>query len=156
MNNYIDTAEVAKIIRGELKKHFPAFKFTVKSHRYSGGSSIRVGWMDGPTRTQVEEKVGQYQGASFDGMVDLKEYHSSEYAGRMVHFGNDFLFCERDYSDAAIQAAVEWYTNTFGDAKPVEFIPRHQNAGWEVSASFRADYATEECIFRHLHETELT
>lgn len=39
---YIDTADVAKILRKALKHDFPATKFRVRSRRYAGGSSIDV------------------------------------------------------------------------------------------------------------------
>ena len=51
---YISTTETAKIIRQELAKAFPGIKFSVKSKSYSGGSSIDVGWTDGPTPKMVE------------------------------------------------------------------------------------------------------
>jgi hypothetical protein len=100
MSRTIDTAEVAKIIRTELKKNFPGIKFSVKSSRYSGGSSINVKYSDGPALDAVKSVIGHFHGASFDGMQDLKEYHVSEYNGEAVRFGNDFLFIDREYSRA--------------------------------------------------------
>lgn len=97
---WIDTAEVAKLIRKELKQAFPVQRFSVKSSRYAGGSSIDVSWTDGPTTKLVEERIGHFHGSTFDGMIDLKSYHDTEHDGRMVHFGNDFLFCHRGYSPA--------------------------------------------------------
>ncbi len=32
-------------------------------------------------------------------MVDLKSYHESEHEGERVHFGADFVFCQRRESD---------------------------------------------------------
>jgi hypothetical protein len=39
MTHDIDPAEVAKLVRKELHTAFPATKFSVKTSRYSGGSS---------------------------------------------------------------------------------------------------------------------
>jgi hypothetical protein len=71
---YIDTAETAKMIRAALKRAFPGVKFGVRSHRYAGGSSINIDWLDGPTQAMVAALVGQYQGKGFDGMIDMAYY----------------------------------------------------------------------------------
>lgn len=73
-NGYIDTADVAKLIRHQLAQRFPAVKFSVRLKRYAGGSSINVYWVDGPTGKQVEEVTRNYEGRRFDGMIDLA-YH---------------------------------------------------------------------------------
>lgn len=69
---YLSCAETAKLIRVALKKAFPGVKFSVRSHTYSGGASIRVGWTDGPTTKMVEAVTNAYAGGGFDGMIDLK------------------------------------------------------------------------------------
>jgi hypothetical protein len=68
---YIGSTETATLIRGALKSRFPGVKFSVKTDKYSGGSSIRIKWTDGPTDSMVSAVVGQYQGGRFDGMIDL-------------------------------------------------------------------------------------
>jgi hypothetical protein len=105
---YLSVAETAKFVRRALKREFPGVKFSVRSDSYSGGASIDVKWTDGPTRRDVERVAKAYAGATFDGMIDLKSYHSSELYvaddpardGEAVHFGADFVFCERSYSEA--------------------------------------------------------
>jgi hypothetical protein len=100
----ISTADTAKLIRKELKHYFPATKFSVRSHSYSGGSSINVSWVDGPTSKEVDLIVKRFQGASFDGMIDLKEYHNSfvilegSTLPIEVHYGADFVFTNREFS----------------------------------------------------------
>jgi len=74
---YLDVAETAKCLRIGLKKHFPGIKFSVRSKSYAGGASISVSWVDGPTTKQVDRIAGNYSGANFDGMIDLKNYHTS-------------------------------------------------------------------------------
>src|SRR6185503_87193 len=78
---YITVTETAKLVRAALKAAFPVVKFSVTSKSYSGGASISVGWVDGPTEASVRAVTGQYQGATFDGSIDLKEYHSSTLNG---------------------------------------------------------------------------
>jgi conjugative element/phage-associated large polyvalent protein len=115
---HIDTADVAKLIRVELKKTFPATKFSVNSKRYAGGSSIRVSWTDGPTKKRVEDVIGHFHGASFDGMIDLKSYHDSEHDGEKVHFGNDYLFCDRELSPGFVTRVAEEVERRIGRPVP--------------------------------------
>jgi len=92
MTRYIDTAEVSKLAKNILKKQFPGFPFSVKSKRYSGGSSVTVYWTDGPTTQRVEALISHMHGAEFDGMTDLKEYNGKPYQ-------NDYIFTQRSISD---------------------------------------------------------
>lgn len=74
---YLSAAETAKLVRQALKKPFPGVKFSVRSKTYSGGASIDVSWVDGPTTKQVDSIIGVYSGADFDGMIDMKCYSQS-------------------------------------------------------------------------------
>lgn len=69
---YLSAAQTAKLIRAALKAAFPGVNFSVRSRTYSMGASIDVRWDDGPTSADVEKVAKRYQGASFDGMIDLK------------------------------------------------------------------------------------
>lgn len=71
---YLDTKDAAKCLRTTLAKKFPGVKFSVKISRYSGGSSIRVSWIDGPTAKQVEAYANAFEGKGFDGMIDMSYY----------------------------------------------------------------------------------
>ena len=53
---YFDTVETAKLIRKALKAKFPGVKFSVRSRKYAGGSSIDVVWTDGPAAKAVDKK----------------------------------------------------------------------------------------------------
>jgi len=85
---YIDVAEVAKLIRKHLKKNFAGVKFSVRISRYAGGSSINVGWTDGPTQAEVEKVTGPFQGSRFDGMIDLQycasQWYCDEHGARVA------------------------------------------------------------------------
>ncbi len=74
---YLSTAETAKLIRAALKRAFPRTKFSVRSHRYSGGASIDVGWADGPAAAAVDPIVQQFRRGDFDGMIDMKVHFTS-------------------------------------------------------------------------------
>lgn len=103
----IDTADVAKLIRRDLKAVFgKTVKFSVRSSRYSGGSSIDVSWTDGPTQKMVERIVKGYAGGGFDGMTDYKYHFDGFLDGERVRFGVDFVFVNRRHSDEILLRAA--------------------------------------------------
>lgn len=104
---YFTCAETAKIIRTALKEAFPKVKFSVKSHTYSGGASIYIRWKDGPNSAQVEAVASKFEASYFDGGIDYKGSIFHMMDGQQVRFGADFIFFNRDYSDAAIQRAID-------------------------------------------------
>ncbi len=103
---YLTCTATAKLLRQVLKKAFPKTKFSVRSDTYSGGASIRIHWTDGPTRKQVENLVKKFEGAGFDGMTDYKSSREHTFQGQPVHFGADYIFTERDYSNELLQEAL--------------------------------------------------
>jgi len=106
MSKYISTTDTAKLIRKTLKESFPGQKFSVRSKSYSGGSSIRVEWIGGPSCKQVEEVAAIFHGAGFDPMQDLKTHHDNMMNGEVVTFGADYVFFTRDETDEEIQTAI--------------------------------------------------
>ena len=119
MAKRIDTVEVAKIVRAMLKRTFPEVKFSVRSSRYSGGSSIDVNWTDGPMTSEVKQVVSYFDGAEFDGMIDLKSYKGDkEWRGETVRFGVDFIQPHRDYSRGMLEDAVAKVAKDFGIETP--------------------------------------
>jgi hypothetical protein len=96
----VDAADVAKIVRKKLKAAFPGVKFAVRTDKYAGGSSVDVDWQDGPTVAQVDALVQRFAGATFDGMIDLKEYvKDSLIDGIQVSWGCDYVMTHREFSD---------------------------------------------------------
>lgn len=77
--HFVDAADVAKLIRKDLKRNFPGVKFSVRTDKYSGGASIHVGWTDGPTSKAVDAVTSGYAGGRFDGMTDLAYSANSWY-----------------------------------------------------------------------------
>jgi len=63
-------AAAAAAIRRDLKAAFPSVTFTVRSSSFSGGDSVDVGWIDGPSSTSINAIIGTYQYGHFDGMID--------------------------------------------------------------------------------------
>lgn len=90
---YVTCADTAKEIRKALKTHFPDSKFSVRSHVYSGGASIRIYIESGNCDFHEVQAVGNFfAGATFDGMTDYKDYRTSEFNGETVYWGADFVF----------------------------------------------------------------
>lgn len=104
MTTYYSTTETAKLVRKVLKAKFPTTKFSVRSSIYAGGSSISVTWTDGPSKKEIDSVVKFYEGAEFDGMIDMKSYVSQimilegESFPTEVRFGADFVFTYREMS----------------------------------------------------------
>lgn len=121
--DYLSCAETAKLVRKALRANFPELParfFSVRSDTYSGGASIDVSWMDGPTVQEVREVTALYEGSTFDGMQDLKTPHSSILTDengelREVHFGADFIFTHRDHSLELAIAAEERCRDRYPD-----------------------------------------
>lgn len=103
---YFSCAETAKFVRKALKESFPDVKFRVRCSSYSGGASMRVEWLDGPNTDQVESVAKHFKAAYFDSSIDFQGsiYHMIN--GEQVHFGADYINCERQFSDASIQKAI--------------------------------------------------
>jgi len=74
---YLSVVETAKLVRAVLKEAFPGIKFSVRSKSYSGGASIDVDYLNGPTAKEVEKVTKQFQGGGFDGMIDMAYNWSS-------------------------------------------------------------------------------
>ena len=118
-SEYLSCADTAKLLRAALRESFPAVKFSVRSSVYSGGASIDISWTDGPTSKQVEAISCRFEGAYFDGMIDYKgsRYHTLD--GSPVHFGANFIFERREYSDALLARAIADVSQGFGGNTPI-------------------------------------
>jgi Large polyvalent protein associated domain 29 len=116
---YISCANTAKLVRSALAESFPGVKFSVRSSVYSGGASIDVSWVDGPTSDQVKSVSNHFEGAYFDGMIDYKGciYHALD--GQPVRFGANFIFERRECSDALVQRAIDAIVTGYGGCEPI-------------------------------------
>lgn len=118
--HYIDTAEVARMVRAELKKAFPETTFSVKSKRYAGGSSIDVRWTNGPTEEEVKAIAGEYHGSEFDGMQDLQTYNGRPY-------GNDYIFFSRTITEEHYSERAEYLCQHYAGLENID--PKDLDAG---------------------------
>ena len=95
---YVSCVDTAKLVRRDLRTAFPGIKFSVRSDQYAGGAAIRVEWTDGPTDDAVTKVVKPYQGATFDGMTDSKDYVTVVVDGVPTHYGADWITTTRELS----------------------------------------------------------
>lgn len=153
---YLTCAETAKLLRAALKAEFPAVKFGVRSKTYSGGASIDVSWTDGPITADVKPVCDRYEGATFDGMIDLKEYKdtlvTTADGAELVSMGADFIFENRGLSpefEAELLAEIQAF------AAGVEGCPAVDVGDWKTSLPISTwkdsdnGYRTELSIDRH-------
>jgi len=73
MNRWVDTTEVAKLVRKYLRENFPGEKFSVRSDRYAGGSAVRVETPADWTHDAVHAlwaELSPWGSAGFDAMTD--------------------------------------------------------------------------------------
>jgi len=69
-----DQAEVAKLLRKELKEKFPGIKFNIRSRSFSGGNDVRIDYINGVPADEIRKIVNKYEAGSFDGMTDMYNY----------------------------------------------------------------------------------
>ncbi|WP_342422334.1 LPD29 domain-containing protein [Paenibacillus sp. FSL E2-0178] len=82
-----DCVQAAKEIRAALKVAFPGVKFSVRSSRFSMGSSVDISWTNLPTRKAVEAITSQYSSV-----------RRCEYTGEILSGGNMYVSANIDYT----------------------------------------------------------
>jgi len=93
----LNTTQVAKMLREELKKNFPKQKFSVRTEYFSGGSAIDVAYTDGPATEKVENIAKQYEDLNIDPST-----------GEILSGGNRYVHVRRDLStDALVKLSKE-------------------------------------------------
>lgn len=107
---YLTRAETNKLIRKALRESFPGVKFSV---RRSSGSTY-VNWTDGPTKAEANAVASKFEAAYFDSMTDYQGSNIHTLAGQEVHFGGNFIFCERHESDGLVRKAGRAYKTMDG------------------------------------------
>lgn len=63
---YVSSVDTAKLIRCQLKARWPETRFSVRTEKYSGGSSIHVRWSGDPHPDAVRPMLKPYEGLGFD------------------------------------------------------------------------------------------
>lgn len=78
-----DTRKTTSLVKKYLKEKFN-INTTVRTSKYSGGSSLNIEYPLGVDAKVVEKDVKRLQHGSFDGMQDLYEYHNHAETGLVI------------------------------------------------------------------------
>lgn len=116
MRELSQQAQAAKLIRKELKTAFPGVKFSVSSTSYSGGDSVRIEWVNGPTRSQVQDISDKYQYGHFDGMTDCYEYSNNIKDLPQ----SKFVFADREVTKEVYELIYDVWFSTFQGFEAIE------------------------------------
>lgn len=130
---YYSPTETAAEIRKVLAAEFPGTKFSVKTRKYAGGSSVDVYYWDGPAYDAVKRAIGCMHGASFDGMTDSTSHHTSEHNGQKVRWGADYLSVYRNLTREPVEAAAAETNRLFG--AELLTVSGSDSWGWSASAN---------------------
>lgn len=65
---------VAKAVKTELKKVFPDIEFTVISDNYSGGHSLEIYYVDGPTTKEIKAITDKYLYGKWNPTIDSYDF----------------------------------------------------------------------------------
>lgn len=139
----LSTTEVAKVVRGLLRKQWPSVRFSVRSDKYAGGSSVHVRWTDGPMPASVDALVNPYQGCDMDGMQDMKVYRDDLLVSR-ADGSLALLDCRVDFIQTSREISQEWRDEIAVEITSVTGMPcdfSRQGSGWNTL--FPA------CVLRH-------
>ena len=92
--DYVDVVSTARLLRTALRQNFPGVRFSVRSSRYAGGSSVNVSFNDASVDTAaVREVADTFQAVDFDGMTDSTVFRP---ASNGVRYGALYVFVQND------------------------------------------------------------
>lgn len=112
--NWKDSTEVAKIVRKIVKENWPTVKFSVRTHKYAGGASIDVRWLDGPTAEQMDREIKHLQAVSHIDITDYAHHTTSTHEGETFHSGAHYIFAERKVSKELMEWAARKMATRLG------------------------------------------
>jgi len=102
----------AENIRRELKRLYPKVKFSIRYKSFSGGNSIDVSWVDGPTSASVNAILDKHEYGTFDGMTDCYNHASESDSTWGDVFGSaKYVHASRTHTIEAVRAA--WKSQGF-------------------------------------------
>lgn len=115
-----EQAKAASCIRKDLKNHFPTVKFWVTSKGYSGGESVRIDWINGPTHERVSKIVKKYQYGRFNPMNDYYDHTNTR---RDIPQAK-YVQCQRKIHPDVNMKYFEKFKKTHKNWDQCEFINR--------------------------------
>jgi len=140
---YVSVTDTAKLIRADLKNAYPDVKFSVRSAKFSMGTSIDVEWTDGPTIRSVDALVNRYKSSEFDGMTDTSTtiYQEDPETGEQIHYGAKYVMTQRNYSKSmltmsAALVAKEYHAARIGETFTIE---THEDGSAYIKQEYTPD-----------------
>ena len=135
----MNTVERAREIRKELKREFPEVKFSVRTKKYSGGSSISVSWLDFPTVEAVEKITSKYESIS-----------RCEYTGEILSGGNTYIHTYNTWSEGMEASIKENLIKKYG----IEFYDEYINETYDYYRYAREMYSKMYEASKEIKEVE--
>jgi hypothetical protein len=119
----------AENIRRELKRLYPKTKFSIRYKSFSGGNSIDVSWVDGPTSASVNAILDKHEYGTFDGMTDCYNHASESDSTWGDVFGSaKYVHASRTHTIDAVRTA--WKSKGF-NADDVPATDAWQSDLWQ-------------------------
>lgn len=101
---FMPSRDISANVRAALKKAFPGVKFAVSLR--GSQESINVAWTDGPLFDAVKAVLRPFETyAGLDVSGDYAEFSDAPF--NSVFGGFKYIFPTREYSDAAVEKAIE-------------------------------------------------
>lgn len=145
--------QTAARLRVALREQFPGVNFSVRSSRFAGGTSIYVGWTDGPTEKAVRVLSQGFRNSAPDALTgDFLDFlEPTLYADRegnleQISSGATFVSEHRSYSDEARAAAGQEIAAAEGDGKPFDAKRMYRVRIWTIAGE-PAEAAADDCAF---------
>lgn len=60
-NRDLGITEISKIIKGKLKKEYPACKFSIQIQRYTGGQALHISLMEAPFEAIICDQITEFK-----------------------------------------------------------------------------------------------
>ena len=129
-------ALAAANIRKELKRAFPGVRFSVRAKSFSGGTSVDIGWGDGPTGAQVKPIISKYEEGNFNGMEDIYDYdRDNMWVG--IFGGAKYVMTQRGQTIDGVRSA---WVEMGGDSADVKIATYHDGSEyWDRQNSPNGD-----------------
>ncbi|MEA5505955.1 LPD29 domain-containing protein [Halotia wernerae UHCC 0503] len=137
----IETKEIAKEVRKELKQLYPKIKFSVRSDF----NTIRIEYTDGVTADDVEAVAKKYSGRSGwdSNYCDYTTNSPVVFRGEMVYTSLVYVFVTRNFSPSFLQEVVDYVKATYANHESIAVQVRKDDTAyldsndWEVLCKYR-------------------
>lgn len=140
--------QATKSIKTELKTIYPKTKFSLSTHVYANGTSIRVKWTDGATYEEIQNLIKKYQYGEYDPLEDCYRYTNTNDNLPQVKY----VTAERTISEENYLIAFDLIKKCYEDCKDLADLDTSY-----ISLSNKWDaWTPRNMIYRRLCKIDLT